>query len=80
MPPGLTHFVAKKPATGEFASLDELAFASIRRMRDHEIQELEQLQTMLGDADAQTDRGECIEINSDEELMAFFKEVKRSGR
>jgi len=80
IPPDLTDFVAKKLATGEFTSLDELAFAAIRRIRNREAQELEELRSMLREADAQIDRGEYIEINSKEELKAFFEEIKRAGR
>ena len=80
IPPDLTDFVAKKLATSEFTSLDELAFAAIRRMRDREARELEQLRAMLREAESQIDRGECIEINSKDELKAFFEEIKRRGR
>jgi len=80
LPHDLADFVSAKLATGQFASVDEVAIAAMRYYRDCEMQDLEELRRMLKEADESIDRGEGIEINTSEELHAYFEDVKRRGR
>jgi Arc/MetJ-type ribon-helix-helix transcriptional regulator len=80
LPPDLADFVSAKLATGQFSSVNEVAIAAMRQCRDHENSSLAELRESIQLAREQIVRGEGIEINTSEELHAFFEDIKRRGR
>lgn len=79
LPPDLQDFVAAKLATGQFRSVDDVAIAALRRLRDSEAQGLEQLRSALQQAEAQIERGEYIFLKDDAAIDRYFDSFKRRG-
>jgi putative addiction module CopG family antidote len=80
LPPDLADFVSAKLATGQFATVDEVAIAAMRQCRDFESQDLEELRRMLKEADESIDRGEYIELADGAAIHEYFEGIKRRGR
>ncbi len=79
LPPDLQDFVAAKLATGQFRTVDDVAIAALRRLRDAEEQGLLELRSALQRAQSQIDRGECIKLEGEEAIDQYFDAVKRRG-
>ena len=79
LPPDLTDYVAAKLASGQFATVDELAIAALRHARNAEARELEALRRSIDEARASAARGEGTDLNTPEEIEAFFNEICREA-
>jgi antitoxin ParD1/3/4 len=77
IPPEFQQFVEHELAWGNYQSLQELIGEGLRLLRERK---LEELRKELDKGLAELDRGEGIEINSEEELRAFFEDIKVRGR
>jgi antitoxin ParD1/3/4 len=74
LPPDLEQFVQTQLAAGKYASASEVVCDAVRLMREREIR----VAALRRDIDAgirQLESGDYIEINSDAELEAFFKNM-----
>ncbi len=77
LPPDLTEFVAAEVAKGCYRTQDDLLSDAVRLLRERKLHVLRrEIQRGLDSAA----RGELIEINSDEELAAFFDEILEDVR
>ena len=77
LPPELQHFVEQELTTGKYQSADDVIREGLELLRQRKLHELRR------DVDAglhQLDRGEGIQIGSEESLAAFFDDVKKRGR
>lgn len=79
LPPDLTDYVAAKLATGQFATVNELAIAALRHARNTEARELEELRRSIDEARASAERGEGTVIETEAEMEAFFNEICRGA-
>lgn len=77
LPPDLQDFVAAKLATGQFRTVDEVAIAALRRLRDAEEQHLAELRSALQHAQSQIERGECITLEGKAAIDGYFNSLKR---
>jgi antitoxin ParD1/3/4 len=73
--PELRQLVQEELATGEYASEDELLLQAVRLLADRN-RRRQELRRELQVARDQLDRGEGIELDSDEALAAFFDEIE----
>lgn len=80
LPPDLHDFVAAKLATGQFNSVDDVAIAALRRLRDAEAQNADELRSKLQQAQAQIARGECIVLQDDDAIDEYFDGFKHADR
>ena len=74
LPVDLAEYVAGAVAAGKYASEGALVAEAVRRLRDEE--NYQRFKTQLSDRIERTERGECIELNSDDELAEFFSQIK----
>lgn len=79
LPPELAAFVDEKLATGTFATADDVVVACVRDAYQREREEAD-LQPLLQEGLDDLEKGNVVEIKSDEELDALFEDVKRRGR
>ena len=76
-PPDVRQFVRQEIADGRYQSQEELVAAVVRLLRDSDLrlrQLREELKTRLG----QLDQGDCVELDDDEALGAFFDGVEKA--
>jgi len=73
--PELRQLVQEELATGEFASEDELLLQAVRLLADRN-RRRQELRRELQVGRDQLDRGEGIELDSDEALGVFFDEIE----
>lgn len=78
-PPEIRDFVLHKIASGDFQSADEFAVEAAILYRELD-RRREELVEKLAIADAELQRGEGIVLESEEQLRAFFDEIKAEGR
>lgn len=78
-PPDLQAFVQQKIASGAFRSADEFAIEAAALYRDMDCRR-EELKAKIAEATAELDRGEGILLEGEEQLRAFFEELKLEGR
>ena len=74
LPSDLQQFVAQELAAGHYASEEELVASAVRRLRDDEERVRQFKAELQGRIDA-LDRGEGIELNSDEEMEQFLDQI-----
>ncbi len=77
LPPDLETFVQHEVASGNYPSPEEVISDGLRLLRERKLYELRR------DLDAglsQIERGEGIELSSDDALREFFEDIKRRGR
>jgi len=83
LPPDVEEYLEEKTAAGFYPSISEAILEAVRLMQDRdefEKENLEILRARLAKAEADFERGDYIEINSKEELVAFMERVKSEGR
>jgi Arc/MetJ-type ribon-helix-helix transcriptional regulator len=78
-PPDLQEFVQQKIASGAFKTVDEFAVTAAALYRDMDRRH-EELKAKIAQATEELDRGEGIVLEGEEELHAFFEELKAEGR
>jgi len=79
IPPELEQYLEEKVASGEFESKDAFVSEAMRIYRALEARH-EQLRSDVKQAIDQIDRGDGIEIDSDNALSSFFDDIKSRGR
>ncbi len=77
--PSQESLVQQAVREGRVASREEAVCNALKLWEDEEIERRE-LIAMIAEADAEIERGDYIEINSQEELHELFEDVKRRGR
>ena len=76
--PSLEQFVRNRVESGDYNNASEVAREAIRllkRVEERRALKLERLRAAIRDGDEAVARGEFTDLNSDEELDAFFAEV-----
>ncbi len=74
LPPDLMQFVADQLAQGKYDSTQDVVCDAVRLLRERE----ERLTALCADIDAgiaQIDTGDCIELETDDDVDAFFNDV-----
>jgi len=75
-PADLQQFVDAQVASGNYPSAAEVLCDAVRLMRDRERQ-LESLRQEIDQGISQLDGGDCVAIDSDDELRGFFDDIQR---
>ena len=75
LPADIEQFVHQAVSEGSYPNEEEMVADAIRLLRDSKARH-QRLRTEIGQALAGVDRGEGIEIDSDEALKAFFDELE----
>lgn len=78
-PPEIQAFVQRKIAAGVFRSADEFALEAAELYFEMD-RRREDLNAKVAEGIAQLESGEYIDVDGDEELRAYFDDVKRRGR
>ena len=76
--PKLEQFVRDRVESGDYNNASEVAREAIRllkRVEERRALKLERLRAAIRDGDEAVARGDFTDLNSDEELDAFFAEV-----
>ena len=76
--PNLEQFVRDRVESGDYNNASEVAREAIRllkRVEERRALKLERLRAAIRDGDEAVARGDFTDLNSDEELDAFFAEV-----
>ncbi len=76
LPPDLQQFVQQELALGKYQSEQDLVQEAVRQLRDQE-QNVLRFRAELSKRISALDRGEGVVLESDEELAAFFDDIKR---
>jgi antitoxin ParD1/3/4 len=79
LPPDLEQFVFDQLAKGKYQSATDVVCDAVRLLRRRE-EKLELLRAEIEVGIKQLDAGEFIEINSEEELQAFFDDIEERGK
>jgi putative addiction module CopG family antidote len=79
LPADIADFVSDQLASGRYSSVDELAIAALRHLRDVEARDVEQLRGSLEVAREQLSRGEGIDLTDAQSRRAYFEDVLRSS-
>lgn len=74
----LEEFVQSELANGHFASREELIVAALQQMRDRKTARDERVRELIAECDATP--GEDIVLHNEEEIKAFFEDIKARGR
>jgi putative addiction module CopG family antidote len=72
LPADIADFVSDQLASGRYSSVDELAIAALRHLRDAEVRDVEQLRGSLEIAREQLARGEGIDLTDAQTRRAYF--------
>ena len=83
LPPDVEEYLQEKTDAGFYPSVSEAILEAVRLMQDRDEFEKENLETLrakLAEAEADFERGDYIEINSKEEMIAFAERIKSEGR
>jgi putative addiction module CopG family antidote len=75
LPPDLAQFIHDQLAAGKYASESEVVCDAVRLLRDRESR-LESLRSEITRGIDQLDRGEYIELDSDESLDEFIGDIE----
>jgi len=78
LPPDLEQFVQSQLSQGKYQSAADVVCDAVRLLRERE-ERLEALRAEVDQGLAQIERGEAIELDSDEAIEAFFAGVERRG-
>ena len=76
--PSLEQFIRDRAASGDYNNASEVVREAIRlfkRMEERRDLKLERLRAAIRQGDEASARGDSTELNSDEELDAFFAEL-----
>ena len=76
--PSLEQFVRDCAASGDYNNASEVVREAIRllkRLEEQRALKMEHLRAAVGEGEAALARGEFSELNSDQELDAFFAEL-----
>ena len=79
LPPDLEQFIQSEVASGQFPSAEAAVTAAVRLLR-RKRRQLEDLRAELAAADAEIDRGDCVVLNDEADLRAFFDEIVADGQ
>lgn len=74
----LEEFVQSELANGHFASREELIVAALQQMRDRKAAREERVRELIAECDATP--GKDIVLHNEEEIKAYFEDIKASGR
>ncbi len=74
----LEEFVQSEVANGHFATREEVIAAALTQMRDKQMAFEQRVREALAEADATP--GEDIVLHNEEEIRAFFEDIKTRGR
>lgn len=74
----LEEFVQSEVANGHFATREEVIAAALTQMRDKQMAFEQRVHEALAEADATP--GEDIVLHNEEEIRAFFEDIKTRGR
>lgn len=74
----LEEFVQSELAKGNFASREEVIATALIQMRDRQAAREQRVRQMIAECDATP--GEDIVLHNEEELKAYFEDVKTRGR
>jgi putative addiction module CopG family antidote len=75
LPPDMEQFVQQSIAAGKYANEQEVVADALRLLRDADLRH-EHLRVQINDALAGVDRGEGMNIDSDEAMSAFFDDLE----
>jgi antitoxin ParD1/3/4 len=75
LPPDLQQFVQDQLAAGKYQSASDVVCDAVRLLRDRELT-LEGLRNEIDRGVRQLDSGECVEIESEAALQAFFDDIE----
>ena len=75
LPPDLEQFVLDQLATGKYQSSDDVLCDAVRLLRERE-QKLVALRAEINRGIEQLESGDCIELDSDSALEAFFDDIE----
>jgi Arc/MetJ-type ribon-helix-helix transcriptional regulator len=78
-PPDIQQYVQQKIASGVFKSVDEFAIEAAALYCEMD-RRRESLRAKIAQATAELDRGEGIVLDGEEQLHAFFEDIKAEGR
>jgi antitoxin ParD1/3/4 len=78
-PADLQQFVDSQVASGNYPSVAEVVCQAVRLMRDRE-RRLASLRTEVDQGLTQLDAGDCVTIESDDELRGFFDDIERRSQ
>lgn len=76
--PSLEQFVRDRAGSGDYNNASEVVREAIRllkRLEEQRALKMERLRRAVREGDEALDRGEFTDLNSDEELDAFFAEI-----
>jgi putative addiction module CopG family antidote len=79
LPADIEQFVHQAVADGKYPNEQEVVTDAIRLLRDSKVRH-QRLRLEIDEALAGVDRGEGIELDSDESLAAFFDELEEDAR
>jgi antitoxin ParD1/3/4 len=79
LPPDLEQFVFDQLAKGKYQSATDVVCDAVRLLRERE-ERLESLRAEIDQGISQLDAGEFIELDSDDELQAFFNDIETRGK
>ena len=79
LPPELQRLLHETLAAGGYRSEDEMLLEAVRLLRNRDA-DLEEFKRNLKTRLYRLDRGEGIELDSDEALQAFFDDIQARGK
>jgi antitoxin ParD1/3/4 len=79
LPPDLEKFVHDQLASGKYQSSADVLTDAVRLLRDRELRR-EELRTEIDRGIRQLEAGECVDLDSDAALEAFFDDADARGR
>jgi len=79
LPPELDQFVKDQVAQGKYQTESEVLSDAVRLMQERD-RRLESLRREIDRGLEQLDRGEFIELTNENDLRAFFEDIKAGGR
>lgn len=83
LPPDVENYLQEQIAAGFYPSVSEAIIEAVRLLQERdqfEEKRLEILRARLAKAEADFERGDYIDIDSKEELVAFMDKIKSEGR
>lgn len=74
LPPDLAQFVSDQLALGKYDSASDVVCDAVRLLRERE-ERLKSLRTDIRKGIEQLDAGECVDLESDDDIDTFFDDV-----
>ena len=79
LPPDLEQFVLDQLASGKYQSSADVLCDAVRLLRERE-RRLTELRSEIDQGIKQLETGDCVELESDAALEAFFDDAEARGR